>query len=829
MIEKIIDLLHIAARNLERSTETMPPDSEQEEAEEQPAPDSQITPGQPEDEIEPRPSLWQRFIITERERLSWLQSRPYIVALTVGLAIAVIIGERWLINAWDWLTSQIRLYLPILLGHPIPLIVIGLALIYLLFGFKWLVYIDDLLRWVVRRVKARPRLSVLFGAILLFVVLWIANNYGTWIVLPLTVGQTESMTLSGETVAAQLIAELNQVGVGNPTPALVLWELQEPRTSSGRVTARRSLPLGECDTVLQGPSSFTRRSQSIPLTRVLAGSQGNRLDLGNLSIGGISIPSQILTQFLTNILPTGYREFSGQINEYNGEIEISISSKYPSMAWRIAGPSDILPEMIEYLALRMALDLNPELVKASGLDAAPSDRDLAFSMGNQAFREERYQRAQAFYQLADHVAPLDEKVDAMLGLTYYHLVRHQSDAPDIRLAPAVQAMEAAVREDPNGDSSVLRPYLACLYHKAGIQDQADAQRLIFNQYLRRLEFQDFEVRVDALKQTPLRGPGRHLSAAGDDVIFVNHTGDIAAAGGRPLDANLLLSNENPRQVSLYGDTKLLFISPDGAVYTYDYQLSEESPLPTVLIEGRALRGAQQIGTSASQFRRTNLFLLNREGEIYWCEPDAESGSTNACPPRRVIEGPSARQIFPIEDQLYILATDGAVWRTEIDLDGRRSKPIALTPAAPVQEIFVADDGTLYLLHDNGTVWRYYDDGRPETEDLKLIDPGTGTAQIFAGSNFLYLLKSDGALWRISNPRNPNLDNDLAEISIPPQDMTIQEISVTTPTEDTDTSSIRSIYLLTDQRMLLHGSDTGEARVTFGPVTIVTPDQMAVSQ
>lgn len=829
MIEKIIDLLTLAARNLERPTQPMPPDSDQEETEEETVPNDQTAPDPPLGDVTPPPTLLQRFVTTERKRFDWLRSHPYVVALTIGLAIAVVIGERWLINAWDWLTSQIRLYLPILIEHPIPLIAVALAVVYLLFGLKWLVYIDDFLRWIWRKVKARPRLSLLFGVILLLIVLWIANNYGTWIVLPLTVGQTETASLNGETVAAQIIAELNQVGVGNPTPVLVLWEPQEPRTSSGRVTVRRSLPLEECDIVLQGPSSFIRRSQPIPLTRVLAGSQGSRLDLGNLSIGGISIPSQIVTQFLTKILPTGYREFSGQINENDGELEISISANNPPMAWRIAGPSHILPEMIEYLALRMALDLNPQLIKASGLDAAPSDRDLAYAMGNQAFREQRYQRAQAFYQLSDHFAPLDERVDAMLGLTYYHLASGQPDDADLRLASAVQAMEAAVREDPNGDSSLIRPYLACLYYKAGIQDQADEQRLIFNQYLRRLEFQDIEVRMDALSQSPLRGPGRHLSAVANDVVFVDHMGNIAAAGGRPLDANLLLSEANPRQISLYGDSSLLFISPDGAVYTYDYRLVEENHSPAVLIEGRALRGVQQLGTSDSQFRRTNLFLLNREGEIYWCEPDAESGSTNACPPRRAIEAPDTRQIFPVEDQLYVLAADGAVWRTEVDLNGRSQMPQQLTPAAPVQEIFVATDGTLYLLHDNGNVWRYLDDGRAETEDLKLIDPGIGTTQIFAAGSNLYLLKSDGAIWRISNPRNPNPGSDLAEISIPPQNMTIQEMFVTIPDEDVNASSSRSLFLLTDQRVLLKGSDTGESRVTFAPVAIATPDQVAVSQ
>jgi tetratricopeptide (TPR) repeat protein len=829
MIRKIAGLLRITARDLEELSDSTPGDSDQKGSEEHPAASTQAELAPPQDDKTPPPSLWKRLASAERDRLGWLLSHPHVIGIALGLAIVIVITEKWLIRAWGWLTSQARLYWPDLANHPVALAAVGLVLIYLIFGLQWLRYVDDLIRWVWGSTKRRPHLSALFWGIILLIVLWIANNYGTWVVLPFTVGHIETVSLNGETVAAQLIAELNQVGVGNPTPVLILWELQEPRTSSGRVTASRSLPLEECDVVLRGPGDFiaTRR---IPLPRVVTGSQGSRLDLGNLSIGTINIPSQIVTQFLLKMLPTGYREFSGQINENRGQLEISVSSRNPSYAWRVAGPSDTFPEMLEYLALRIALDLNPELIKSSGLDAAPSDRDLAFAMGNQAFRQQRYQRAQAFYQLADDFAALDEKVDAMLGLSHYHLALAQLGEDPSRLDAALQKMEAAVREDPNGDSSLLRPYLACLYHKVGTQDQAETQRLVFTQYLRRLEFQDFEVRVDALKQLPLRGPGRHLSAVGSDVIFVDEVGTVMGAGGRPLEANLSLPNQNPRQIGLYGDSNLLLISSDGAALTGDYRMPEETQAaPTVLIEGRALSGIQQFGASTSQFRRTNLFLLNREGEIFWCEPNAEAGSTSACPPRQAIDSPSARQIFPIEDQLYILAADGAVWRAEVNLSGRTSKPQSMTSSAPVQEIFVARDGTLFLLHDNGSVWRYYDDSRPETEDLKLIDPGTGTAQIFAAGSYLYLLKSDGAVWRISNPRNPTPGNDLTEIWTPPPEITIQEMFVTTSTKDEDPSGSRVLYLLTQQRVLLQGTDADDTRVAFTPVSMPTPVQKEVSK
>ena len=53
--------------------------------------------------------------------------------------------------------------------------------------------------------------------------------------------------------------------------------------------------------------------------------------------------------------------------------------------------------------------------------------------------------------------------------------------------------------------------------------------------------------------------------------------------------------------------------------------------------------------------------------------------------------------------------------------------------------------------------------------------------------------------------------------------------MTLPAQDIDAPGRRSLYLLTDQRVLLKGSDTGEARVTFAPVAVASTNQIAVSQ
>ncbi|NIO71426.1 MAG: hypothetical protein GTN71_20940, partial [Anaerolineae bacterium] len=611
MIQKLAGLLSRIARCLGESAHPMSPDTVLGQPEEQPSANAQTAPPTTQAAGAPPRRLWQRTVSAERARLRWLWGHPWVIVVAIGLAIAIVAAEKWLILAWQWLVSQIRLHWPNLASHPVALVGVGMVLFYLFFGLQWLHYIDDFVRWVLRGIKGHPRSSAFAGSILVLIGLWLANQHGTWVVLPFKVGQIEAQSLkdelNAEKVAIHLIAELNQVGVGNPIPVLILWELQEPRTSSGSVTSLRpDLPqeewLTECDVVLQGPGGFIP-SQRIPLPRVLTGSQGSRLDLGNLSIGTISIPSQIFTQFILKILPTGYREFNGQINESDGELEISVSSRNPPHAWYVAGPSDTFPEMMEYLALRMALDLNPEVIKSSGLDTSPSDRDLALAMGNQAFRQQRYQRARAFFELADRFAPLHEKVDAMRGLTYYHLALEQPcDAPSC-FNDALQAMEAAVREDPNGDSSLLRPYLACLYHKAGLEDQARDECDRFTQYLSRLESRDRDARVEALKQLPLRGPGRHLMVAGGDVLFVDEAGDIKRVVGQTgeVTTTLKLSGKNPRQIGTYEDSNLLFITPDGAVRTYAYQSTDEEPTPKTLIVGRRLNGVQQIGTSAGRF------------------------------------------------------------------------------------------------------------------------------------------------------------------------------------------------------------------------------------
>jgi hypothetical protein len=165
MIQKLLGLLHRATHSLEgtanspTSPDTVP--EEPNEAKEQPtAEKDQATPATLARAASVLPvTLWQRIISAERDHLRWLRSHPPVIGVVIVLAIVVVVAERWLIQAWGWLISQARLFLPILTSHPVALVGVGIALLYLFFGLRWLRHIDDFVRWVLGGIKRRPRLS----------------------------------------------------------------------------------------------------------------------------------------------------------------------------------------------------------------------------------------------------------------------------------------------------------------------------------------------------------------------------------------------------------------------------------------------------------------------------------------------------------------------------------------------------------------------------------------------------------------------------------------------------------------------------------------------
>jgi hypothetical protein len=60
-------------------------------------------------------------------------------------------------------------------------------------------------------------------------------------------------------------------------------------------------------------------------------------------------------------------------------------------------------------------------------------------------------------------------------------------------------------------------------------------------------------------------------------------------------------------------------------------------------------------------------------------------------------------------------------------------------------------------------------------------------------------------------------------------VTIQEMFVTAESAGESAPGSRTIYLLTDKRVLLQGADTGNSQMAFTPVNIPSPAQTAAPQ
>ena len=676
-------------------------------------------------------------------------------------------------------------------------------------------------------ISGHPILSIILttlSLVALVSIIWLIINKNTWTVLPLAVGHTESETLDSEKITIQLISDLDQVGAGNPVPHLSFEEPQAPHTKSGSVLSLFSLPLEECDTVLQGPGDYIDYAPPITFPTLQTGSEDTRLNLGDLSIGNINVPSQLFLQFFRVVIPSSYREFSGHINESRGELEISVTSKQPLKTWRVAGRRETISEMLDYLAVRMTIDLNPQIIDASGHKKPPEDRELAFAMGTQAFREQRYQRALAFFEIDDQFAPLDSGADAMLSLTHYQESLAQSGEDATHLANALRVMEAAVREDPIGDRSPLRAYLVCLLDKSDQEARRDEQLAIFNKYLEEKASKDKSTRIAELKGLPQRGPGWRLAAVGNDLLYLDGEGNIRIRYlSSDSSSEVVYSGIPPARQIRYlkaaeGSELLFVVTEDGSVRSKP--LFETNPNWNVLVLGLESGGIQQIDISTSSFQRINFVFLNRFGKIYWCGKAADLSDANStCQLEKPLfsEQPiNAAQISLVKDQLYILNADGAVWSTQLDENGNAGPAKQLTTSNDVQEIFVAKDGSLYLLHYNGNLSRL-DESQPGSEGPKVIDNGTNTAHFFIAGNYLYLLKKDGAVWRVRNLPNPN-PADFKKILDSQEGMGFREIYVIErEIEEEGDSEARILYLLNDQGELLQGTDTGGERITPIPI------------
>ncbi len=837
-----------------------------------------------EPKIMPFPSFpWGKIRGTVREHWSRIRKYPYLYLIVVLIGIQFILARDWLTGLWQSLLLRLHKLFLVILGQLDILIALTVALLLITFGVRWvgpvLRYFWELILWLWNLFRQNVKRNILIGFFLL-IILWLLSSRNTWVILPFTMGSIEGSPPSGEEVATQLIAELNQVGVGNPAPLLAIRSLQNPRTHSGSVISSNTVPISadDCPMILQGPAGFGELGYISLSTLDLGGTQGEKLDLGNLSIGTFTIPSKLFTQFVLRLIPIGYREFSGQVvQNNNGELEIIVIWRNPPKVtldgqsipsttralqpnvWRVVGPHDGIAEMIEVLALMMALDMNPQLTQSTQLNL--SDWNLAFALGNEAFRNHRFNRARVFYEIANRLSPEAEAtLRAMLALSHYHSHHSQSEQHQTHLNSAIRILEAEALGESSANLGILLPYLACLYDQVGSTDKMTE---VIAQHSELVQgFADS--RINELKNLSLLGPGRQIMVEGTNVLFVDELGDLELLVDQERDPLLdLLNNEFPRQVGFLKVDRPYFVTPDGEVHFYYYPYYEEAPKPTrtYLLALGQFDGVQQVSVSESESGRLNIFLLDGQGKLHSCRisvtpseltdcslqknilstqtsrhvptPDpvpisGVEGETSDQPLPNITDVPSLqgatsstrfnpadltfRQIFPVGDILYLLSTEGNVWSASfprLSLNARLSR---LTETRDVKEIYVTPERVLFVLHQDGTIARF-DASKIHSDPLQLVDPGTGATDIFFASGALYVLKSGAELWRITNPDNPHLDTDFTKLELLQIDNQILEIFVIEEqVHAEEQSTVPVIYILLENRELWRAEDRGGIRL-----------------
>jgi hypothetical protein len=763
----------------------------------------------------------------QREHWQWLKKRPWVIVLALVLLLALVLAENWLVIGLDWLIRSIGRLLAFIGDHCLASVIVFAVLLYLVLGLRWL---PGLGRRIAGGIARRKLLTGVLAAASLVILLWLITTSKTWVVLPLKEGVITSLELSGQKASNQLISELSLIRAGGSERALSLLEPQFPLPPAEGVTLETLE--AACDQLLAGRVVFNP-GQAIPLglaprgpdgdTAGVGDTQGDRLDLGQISIGAISIPSQLLMRAVLRIAPTSYREFSGQIFEHGGNFTISIAARDPAQAWDVTGPVDSLAEMVEYLALRIALDTQPEVFQSSGLERPIQNWELAFQLGNREFNMQNYVRARAFYEIASRFESRETPVFVMLGFARYQTRSQQPAGSAAGSAGALQAMSRAVLRKP--DDARFPVYLHCLALKDEEEDQEAEKLVVLNAFEEFAQLAESPMltglEAEELDKLQVRGPGRRVSVAQNTLLFVDENGSLA--GGRsdrePKALVTLRQSKLPRQVAVDQNGDLLYVTGFGDVFHFGRDTKEFTKLNI-----GQLGSVQQIATYTDRRGQPGLLFLDRHGGIFLCIwTEDEEGEVSCQPGEAPIfpAAPAGRQIFPVGDLLYIVGVDGDVWLAEI-VDGEVSAaPRQLTSGASVKEIFATRDDTgditVFMLHDDGSISQK--NGRVESEALTRIDQGTGTVQIFATNDYLYVLKGDGAVWRISNPRNPNPKSDFVRLELtsisPDAEGTFSEIYVVQrePVEEGEPPE-RDVYLYTTNNFLLKGTDTGEQQMTL---------------
>ncbi|MBN1217290.1 MAG: SUMF1/EgtB/PvdO family nonheme iron enzyme [Anaerolineae bacterium] len=726
------------------------------------------------------------------DRWHWILSHPWTIVILVVVTAVIHYSERGAPTPWwvgffqsarDWWAKTWEAY-------PVSIALLGLILLLFLFGIDWLRQIDNWLLRFWQWAKSHRQISTTLGVILLILVVYILSNANTWAFTSVEVWSEEDLGISGDKIAVHFRGDLNAIGTTS-FDTLTVSAPSLPVAVTNAKSTLQDLSLEHCSQIMVGPKSFVavggRPPVSLPrLSRAQAddGTAG-QISLGT-TLGKFDLPLEGLIRLIFVYTAPNYRELSAQIvpasrTSETGAIRIIVTALDGSR-WTVEGPRESLPQLINFLAHRIALDWKAAQTEQAA-DQVES-ADLALSMGNQAFAASDYTAALAYYRLAEWFRPDSAVIEIMLGLTHIQLsAAAQADGEaKMLLDKATRAFNRAQSLDPN--NADLFPYLACLYQTLNQNDQAQQLLEAFNATLRPDSPDAKQERITELAKKPPLGPGRRLSIfareaeANFDIYYIS---DDAARFAlklpylNPFDnltdqLQTLIAGEAPRQVFAVADGAY-YLTADGLVSFFQPDRSARSVIDANHLQfARLSSGEFILGTPTDEtelaynntggirqiFADTTdselLFLVDRFGRILRLRV-TQAGTGGLDVTLETVAEANVQQIYLDANALYVLKEDGAVWRISDPRTGNLQTARQLVIDTDNREI-TAYNGVIYMLRTNGNIWRYLDGEGVEGDLLKRIDAGVETSRMLIAPQGLFVLKNNGVLWLIRNPQNP---------------------------------------------------------------------------
>lgn len=798
---------------------------------------------------------WSQFAKTfALDRWEWIKRHPWFVGFIIVVIAIAYFSEGdsntppWWSEFWPGVQSWWQLAWQ---EHPVTMTLVLVLLFLLLFGIDWLRQLDNWLLGFWKWATRHRQISTTLGVLLIILIFYILSNANTWAFTSVEIWSEEELGQNGNQIAVQFRGNLNAIG----TVSFETLTISVP-TAPAIVTSAQSnltpLSLDDCPQVMIGPKSFVALAGRSPvllprLSRAQADSgTAGQISLGT-TLGDFNLPLQGLFRLIFSYTSPNYRELSAQIipasrSSNSDDIRIIVTA-IDGSRWAVEGPRNTLPQLINFLTYRIALDWKAQET------GQPADEvksaDLALALGNEAYGAGDFDAALTYYRLAEWFRADSAIIEVMLGLTRLQLSNTAAtETEKIKLLDQTsRAFNQAATLDPNNTD--LFPYLACLHQQTGDTQRAIEKMESFNQTISPDNPDAKQKRITELVNKPPLGPGSRLSIlqreAGFDLYYIS---DDAAqfTQNLPYNADLdqrqfgsITTGEAPRQIFAVPDGAY-YVTPDGLVnffrpgnpaaiipvidansLQFSVSPNGDVTLGAALADDEPDQVINNMGGVRQVFADGNyLFVVDRFGRILRLNV-IQSGTGGLDITPEAVTEVDAAQIY-VDNALYVLKEDGTVWRISEPRTDDLKSIRQLVNDTDNREI-VAADNVVYMLRTNGNIWRYLDGEGVEGDTLKRIDTGVGTSRIFITSQGLLALKKSGMTWLIRNPQNP-VREDFRELDLPNTNRLAINAART---------SLIALERPESKRLnpkmyqnILQASTSQSVDVAQAPVTIITP-------